>query len=277
MQGNIKAKDDKTARYVQEGLFLLQSKRTNLKRIQIVAGGLVYLFSYRRPLMSCLTRIWQFIISFKGCASTWPIDVKVELWAGMSLLPLAVTDFRLPFDSVIRRVGGGLVVSTGLRPMGLAAAHSAVREGWTIVVCWELVCSMESAALTVALDMLDAPVGGYIAIESDKGAQRVLESNFPDVIRLTLSRMWMIRQWVGGGPSCQGVSGLKGSVALLRPSRRSGQFLMESVFSMAAYAQSIGTSIFGGCPTLFLVSKTWFDWMIPQEEGPLLWSCESEA
>ena len=50
--GTISPKHDKVARYLRGAWFLLQSNQTTLKRIQMVAGGLVYLFSYRRCLMS---------------------------------------------------------------------------------------------------------------------------------------------------------------------------------------------------------------------------------
>ena len=50
-EGIIFAKPDKFARYLRGAWYLLQSKKTNHKRIQMVAGGLVYLFSYRRCLM----------------------------------------------------------------------------------------------------------------------------------------------------------------------------------------------------------------------------------
>ena len=42
---------------------LLQSKRTDLKKIQMVAGGLVYLFSC---LMSCLNEIWALLPLLEG-------------------------------------------------------------------------------------------------------------------------------------------------------------------------------------------------------------------
>ena len=73
----------------------------------------------------------------------------------------------------------------------------------------------------MALDVLQAPVGGYIAVESDAGAV-VVEANFADVLQLSSVEEVTeeeVRQWalrfsrvhlviIGGGPPCQGVSGL---------------------------------------------------------------------
>ena len=73
VEGSIRAKDEKTARYVQGGLFLLRSKRTSLKRLQIVAGGLVYLFSYRQPLISCLKQ---------GCGNLSPWKSRLSCGLG---------------------------------------------------------------------------------------------------------------------------------------------------------------------------------------------------
>ena len=77
--GIISPKPDKTARYLRGAWYLLRSKRTDLKRVQMVAGGLVYLFSYRRCLMSCLNEIWHFIAQFEGQLGVWkPIPTAVR-------------------------------------------------------------------------------------------------------------------------------------------------------------------------------------------------------
>ena len=49
----------------------------------------------------------------------------------------------------------------------------------------------------MALDVLQAPVGGCIAVESDAGARRVVEANFADVLQL--SSVEEVRS--GSGPS----------------------------------------------------------------------------
>ena len=238
-----------------------------------------------------LNQIRVFISSFEGKAGLWkriPLEVKIELWLGMSLLPLAVTNFRLPFDSVVTasdasETGAGLVMSTGLKPMGAAAVEAAVRGETSELPddCQVLGIGLFDGigALRVALDVLQAPVGGYIAVESDAGARRVVEANFAAVLQLSSVEEVTeeeVRQWalrfsrvhlviIGGGPPCQGVSGLnfgrKGAVEDPRSSLHSHVkrivdlvrsvftwakvfFLMESVFSMSWEDQAVySTSI----------------------------------
>ena len=78
------------------------------------------------------------------------------------------------------------------------------------------------SALRVALDLLGAPVARHISVESSEHAHRVVEANFPDTILVNnvedvteeLVLGWSLRfsgvglVLVGGGPPCQGVSGL---------------------------------------------------------------------
>ena len=44
-EGIVRPKPDKIARYLRGAWYLLQSKRTDLKRIRMVAWGLVYISS----------------------------------------------------------------------------------------------------------------------------------------------------------------------------------------------------------------------------------------
>ncbi|CAJ1427362.1 unnamed protein product [Effrenium voratum] len=83
------------------------------------------------------------------------------------------------------------------RPNGASLALRSVYEEFNVprnvkkTVEQQLVAEMqgrsedEIGALRVALDVLQAPVGGYIAVESDAGACRVVEANFADVLQLS--------------------------------------------------------------------------------------------
>ena len=78
------------------------------------------------------------------------------------------------------------------------------------------------SALRVAMDLLQAPMAGHIAVESNEMARRVVEANFPDSLQVNDVREVdedMVLQWslrysnvglvlIGSGPPCQGVSGL---------------------------------------------------------------------
>ena len=76
--------------------------------------------------------------------------------------------------------------------------------------------------LRVCLDALQVPLAGYVAVEKDPCAKRVLESHYPnctlveDVLDITQD---LVQKWaalypnclaalVAGGPPCQGVSSL---------------------------------------------------------------------
>ena len=77
-------------------------------------------------------------------------------------------------------------------------------------------------ALRVAADVLQLPMGGHISAEVSVEGSRVLESNFPDTIAVgdvagiseDMVLGWALKfsnagvVLVGGGPPCQGVSGL---------------------------------------------------------------------
>ena len=188
--GTISPKHDKVARYLRGAWHLLQSKRASLKRIHMVAGGLVYLFSYRRCLMSCLNEVWHFISSFEGNTNLWkpiPDRVHTELFCCVALAPLSYMDIRAPYDSVVTasdasETGGGLSFSSGLTHFGLQASGKSVRgdAGWGLDDFQVLVISLCDGigACRVALDVLGAKVGGYVAVEADPAARRVVESSF---------------------------------------------------------------------------------------------------
>ncbi|CAE7612103.1 unnamed protein product [Symbiodinium sp. CCMP2592] len=189
-KGIVSPKPDKVARYLRGVWYLLQSKTTDLKRIQMVAGGLVYLFSYKKCLMSCLNVIWEFISSFGGRLGVWkpiPNQVREELFCCASLSPLAYINLRAPYDATVTasdasESGGGLSFSCGLTPFGANAATKSVRGLVTESPDDDqvLVISLFDGigACRVALDVLRAKVGGYIAVEADASARRVVESVF---------------------------------------------------------------------------------------------------
>ena len=193
VEGIVSPKPDKIARYLRGAWYLLQCKRTDLKRIQMVAGGLVYLFSYRRCLMSCLNETWRFVASFQGASRDWkeiPHAVKEELYSSVSLAPLAYINLRAPYDPMVSasdasESGGGLSFSVGLTDMGVQATHKSVRGAGSHVPddTQLLVISLFDGIgpCRVALDLLGAQVAGYIAVEQDACARRVVESNFASV------------------------------------------------------------------------------------------------
>ena len=193
-EGTVSPKPDKVARYLRGAWCLLQSGRSDLKRIQMVAGGLVYLFSYKRCLMSCLNEVWQFIASFGGQLGVWkpiPEAVHEELFCCLALSPLACMDLRAPYDATVTasdasETGGGLSFSAGLTQFGVDAVSKSVRglgdagDDDRQVLVISLYDNI--AACRVALDVLGAKVSGYIAVEPDVSARRVVESSFASTL-----------------------------------------------------------------------------------------------
>ena len=167
------------------------------------------------------------------------------------------------------------------------------------------------AALRVAVDSLNWHVVGHVSVELSPQAQRVVESRFPNTIAVSNVadvNLEMVKEWaqkfsqvalilVGGGPPCQGVSGLNASRKGALRDARSSLFshvsrvrdllkvafpwaqirsLMESVASMDFADEHVMTEDFG-VPAWSIDAKGvslarrprlyWFDWEIPTAPG----------
>ena len=151
-----------------------------------------------------------------------------------ALAPLAYINLRAPYDSTVTasdasESGGGLSFSCGLTPCGVHASDKSVRgllhEGPDDNQVLVISLFDGIGACRVALDILNAKVAGYISIESDGAARRVVESAFGSTEFVhsvkelgdaevsgwacLFSRTKIVV--VSGGPPCQGVSGLNAS------------------------------------------------------------------
>ena len=74
VRGIAYPKPIKVLKYAQLGSLLLGEKRCSQKQIQVVAGGLVYMSMFRRPLLGSLNAVWRFIKEFKH----YPPVIKLE-------------------------------------------------------------------------------------------------------------------------------------------------------------------------------------------------------
>ena len=122
--------------------------------------------------------------------------------------------------------GGGICRSSGVTPVGLLASQGSVRGERREGLGDDRVLSIGLfdgiGALRVALDLLKVEVLGHVSVESNPYASRVVEAHFPgtvvvpDVNKVDAE---MVSSWsttfsqcslviLGGGPPCQGVSGL---------------------------------------------------------------------
>lgn len=102
-KGICSPKTDKVGKYLTALVYVLGSRNVTQKQMQLLAGGLVYMFSYRRPLMANLNEIWKFISGFSNDRKYRPLPISVaqEIWASFFLSCFSYMDFRLPTDSVV--------------------------------------------------------------------------------------------------------------------------------------------------------------------------------
>lgn len=228
-------KPEKVLKYTQLALLTVTTGRCSQKEMQVVAGGLVYLATFRRALMGSLNSIWSFIEDFNHYPAVIRLEVpalvKVEILRFLMLLPLARMDFRaMPDEKVTASdassTGGGVTVSRSLSNIGQIAASCPVRgdvaevEDMTQVLTIGIFDGI--GALRVAADAAGLPVAGHVSIEINKEASRVLESRFPSTVfvdDVNLVTAETVKEWacqftqvglviIGAGPPCQGVSGL---------------------------------------------------------------------
>eukprot|EP00435_Cladocopium_sp_Y103_P018556 s1332_g4.t1 len=294
--GHVRPKPSKVLKYVELGLSLVSKGWATQKQLQIVCGGFVYCAMFRRAMLGMLNRVWTFILEFEGdppvVRRQIPDLVKLELVRFACSVPLAQMNLRATFRGDVTcsdasEWGGGFCVSNGLTAMGIHAAHCHVRgdvpdiEDHVQVLTIGLFDGI--GALRVGADVLKLPMAGHVSAEVSSEGSRVLEANFADSIQVgdvhNITEE-MVMQWavkysnvglvlVGGGPPCQGVSGLnadrKGALRDARSSlfvhvkrvflmvkRRFSwaqvHYLMESVFSMDEKDRAIMSEHMGSTP-----------------------------
>eukprot|EP00438_Fugacium_kawagutii_P018925 Skav209942 [mRNA] locus=scaffold102:393196:398480:+ [translate_table: standard] len=203
--------------------------------MQVIAGGLVYISTFRRAVLGSLNHVWQFIEKFNDHPPVVKLEipalVKLEIARCIAMLPLAKLSFRQRIETSVTAsdastTGGGLTVSTGLTNLGQVASTCKVRgdlpEASSIVQVLTIGLFDGIGALRVASDSLQLPIAGHISVEKDPCASRVLESRFPGTVFVSdieLVDAAMTKDWacqfsqvglvlIGAGPPCQGVSGL---------------------------------------------------------------------
>ena len=324
VSGRVRPKASKVLKYVCLTWLLLQEGRANQKQLQIVAGGLVYCAMFRRALLGMLNSVWRFIVEFSNdppvIKREIPGLVQLELVRFICAVPLAQMNLRAPMLGAVTasdasEYGGGFCVSKGLTAMGTHAAQCQIRgdfpelEDHVQVLAIGLFDGI--GAFRVAADVLHLPMAGHVSSEVSKEGRRVLESNFPDTwqvgavedITLDLVTQWALRYCsvgvviVGGGPPCQGVSGLNSDRKGALKDARSNLFvhvprvfelcrqvfkwaqvhrLMESVFSMDAKDRSIMSEALGVTPYMVDASGItacrrprlyWLSWTLQEGQG----------
>ena len=313
----------KLLKYVSAALALLSSPYVSQRQMQVVCGGLVYVSMFRRQLLGCLNSVWTFIESFNQTRArlrTLPDVCKEEILRFIGMLPLARLDFRLQYHGMVTasdasNQGGGICASHALSKHGSLVCQGKLRGQLPELRTEHRVLTIGLfdglGALRVAVDLLGLSVLGHISVERDAKARRVVEAHFPevtivdDVAKVDAD---MVHQWarqfsqaalvlVGGGPPCQGVSGLNaGRKGALRD-ERSALFvhvkritnlvqqafpwaqvhsLMESVASMDEQDRKVMSQDYGDDPwfidagSLTWASRPrlyWVSWELQLQEG----------
>ena len=195
--GTATPKLGKVARYLGLACEAVAVGKTSMKELQVIGGGFVYIAIFRRPLLSGLNAIWRKITSLKDKSlhvhQSLGTDVEVELVRFVLLCPLTFSNLRLPVSEFVTATdastsASGSCVSRGVSPYGLAASQAEARGDvlYPDVIDQVFVISLFDGigALRVALDTLKVPVAGYIAVAIDDSASRVVESFFPEVVRI---------------------------------------------------------------------------------------------
>ena len=296
IQGVAYPRESKLAKYFGLALSLLELDKSSQKQWQVVCGGLVYFTMFRRALLGSLNKVWSHIEGFNQGHrwQTAPADCKLEVYRLLGLLPLAVMDFRLPMHKQITcsdasTSGGGVCASVATTLLGQTVSLGSLRGESPDVVKDQAVLVVGLfdglGALRVAVDVLGIQVLGYVSVERNPAARRVVESHFPGVVvfedvlsidttvvkALSCQFSQACLVLLGAGPPCQGVSGLNVDRRGALKDERSCLFaevprirdlfkahfswcptysLMESVASMDSHDRDIMTQAIGCDPIL---------------------------
>eukprot|EP00438_Fugacium_kawagutii_P012022 Skav218164 [mRNA] locus=scaffold5213:63405:66158:- [translate_table: standard] len=297
-KGVVLAKPSKVAKYVGLVLRVLLAGKASQRELQVIGGGMVYIAMFRRPLLCGLNALWQVIVELeakpKHVRVQLPRVVVLELCRFLSLIPLAFLNLRAKVATSVTAsdastYGGGICVSRGLSPYGLAASRAQVRGDVPEVhdFCQVLTVGLFDgiSAIRVAMEVLGLAIAGHVSVEKNEAARRVTEAAFPESIivesveevsdEMVLS--WSLRFGnvglviLGGGPPCQGVSGLNSDRRGALRDSRSNLFihipriegLLKKHFKWAqvrTLAESVGSMDYDDCETMSTAfgSSPWF-------------------
>lgn len=168
------AKPTRIAKYIKLALEIVERGFSLHRELQVVGDSLVSVAMFKRPLLSSLNQIWRMIVETDLLSPVKRVRVRrevlIELVRFIGLCPLGQMTFRSSFGSMVTAcgaslVGGGVSMSKGLSPNGHVASLCTVRGGIPEEHEFSQVFANGIGALRVALDLLKAPVAGYVAVE----------------------------------------------------------------------------------------------------------------
>ena len=204
---------ERMLKLIQATLWLLQRRQLSRRLVQVVVGRWIHVFQFRRPAMSMLSSVWDFI-SGKGLDQTLVQKVRRELFCCVCMVPLLHTYL-------------------GSEPVRVLAASDASSRGGAVGIASELtVAGREYLAYSLAgghgrpvgilvvslfngiggafrcYDLLGLTPLGLIAFDTHRPANRVTSRRWPrtriygDVRSLDET---MVQQWVREFPDLEEV------------------------------------------------------------------------
>ena len=326
VRGMAYPREVKLLKYITAALRLCHQPQVSQRQMQVVCGGLVYISMFRRPLLGSLNSVWRQVEDFNGPGPFYrPMwsECRFEILRFLALVPLARMDFRLEMHSLATcsdasTSGGGICVSKGLTRFGHLVSEGKLRgqlaETRRELRVFSVGLFDGIGALRVALELLGVEVIGHVSVEKSPEARRVVEASFPNVVvvhDVEEVNETMVRTWagdysqaslviLGGGPPCQGVSGLNADRRGALKDGRSSLFvhvkriekllrrhfpwcqvhsLMESVASMDKADKDTMSADFGEDPwrcdagSFTWCSRPrlyWVTWELVEDEGAFL-------
>jgi hypothetical protein len=206
-QAMLGVSSQKLLHVILSTLWLVTRPLMNRKHVQIIAGRWMFILQFRRPAMSFLQKLWHFTGGHKRITKTLRDEVRKELLnlVGASLL------FHCNLGAKIMNYVVASDASTTGGAIGWAEELTETGHDF-IQACQKLERAPTSQTIPVLVISLFNGVGGAfraydiigvvplarIAVEMDKGANRVTSHRWPGTVivedvRLVTSEM--IQQW----------------------------------------------------------------------------------
>jgi len=223
----------KSMELAEATFYILRQDPPTRKDVSMVSGRWVFVFQFRRTMMVILMGVFD-VINLKVVAWRRIPALGEELMMALAMLPLLGMDLRQRVSDVVTcsdasETGAGVCVSRNMTDVGLARLNSGIRAAGGSRA--NGLCAVETFAgiggMRRALEILGVVPALYLHAEVDEGANRVVQSNYPDQVALgdvtRLSEVQLrgiVRMHPevthvlhGYGPPCQNVTGLNATGA----------------------------------------------------------------
>jgi hypothetical protein len=229
--------------------------------LSTILGKIVFQLQFARPYMSILSAAFE---SFRsGHLGVVPVRLQLceELFLCLCIMPDLWSHLRLKISGEVVATdasssGGGSALSTGLTPKGLSHLEKFTAGPAKVL----LVSTFDGiGGARMALKLLRIQPCGYIAIEIDKFARRVVRESFPEVHHVNdvqevtedVVRQW--KAWHGCADTVLHVSGFPcQDLSSLNADRKGLDGEKSGLFSYTLKVQNLLEKVFTTAKCLFL-------------------------